>query len=410
MLATWLSRLESRYAGIPVTSLAAVKTVAERLQLLPVPYPVITVTGTNGKGSTVTACEHVLQAAGYRVGAFTSPHLLRFTERMRVGAVEVTETALLEAFAAVEAARGEIPLNYFQFITLAALWWFARERIDVAVLEVGIGGRLDAVNIVDADVAVITNIGLDHQGILGQTRAEIGLEKIGIARAGKPLILGADMPPEVWAAAADLKAIVYQQPRDYYAEAQGECWSWHYRRQAANGSVTAGQLDDLPVPKIALSNAANALMAIMALGMPVSPVAIEQGLRSTQIPARIQIVQRHCQVVVDVAHNVESMQHLVAWLAAHPSAGQTHVVFSALADKDVRGMMALMPPSVHWYLAALEGPRALSLSALIAALPVAARYQTSADIKTAFAAALHHAKPEDRVVICGSFRVAAGVL
>ncbi len=402
VLSNWLTRLELMSTKHLVPNLERVRSVALRMGLLPVSYRVIEVTGTNGKGSTTTACEHILKAHGYRVAAFTSPHLIRFNERIRIDTTEISDAELVQAFEAVEQHQQDTPLNFFDYALLCALWWFARNKIDIAVLEIGIGGRLDSVNIIDADVAVITNIGLDHQATLGDTHEQIGFEKAGIMRSRKPAVFGdAAMPASIMAYGQEIGATLHQIKNHYdYAVSENQ-WSW-----------VSGQhhYASLPIPVIALSNAALALMALTLLDIPLQQSSIAQGLQTLHIPARIQVIQKSCELILDASHNVESMAHLARYLQQHPVAGATQVVFSCLSDKNIPGMMAALPKA-HWHLAPLLSARAASLNELIAAATaVQLPYEVHHSIVSAYEQVMRDAKPHDRVIVCGSFYTVAEIM
>ena len=403
ILSEWLTYIEAQGVHAQKADLSALQTIAERLHLLPVHYQVITVKGTNGKGSTATACEQILKAHGYRVAAFTSPHLLRFNERIRIDGEELSDEILMDAFEIIERARKEIPLNYFQFIFLAALYCFSQARLDVAVLEVGIGGRLDAVNIIDADVALITNVGLDHQETLGETREAIGLEKAGIMRAHRPVVFGhPEVPGSVLQHAKTLKAPWSRVGKHYqYVRADATHWMWKSPNQYFEG---------LPTPKIALCNAGLAIMGLVSLKIPLRFDGLVRGLEAIHIPARIQTLQKHCEVIVDASHNVESMAHLARYLAKHPVTGKTRIVFSCLSDKDISGTMRAVS-AAEWFLTALPIKRAAPLDVLKhTAQSLALSYRVFETVQAAYQEALAISAPEDRVVVCGSFYTAAAVL
>ena len=321
--------------------------VREVWQRMGAPAPakrVITVGGTNGKGSTVALLEAMLAAAGLRVGAFTSPHLLDYNERVRIGGANADDAALIASFERIEAARGGIPLTYFEFGTLAALDLFARENIDVAVLEVGLGGRLDAVNIIDADVAVITTVDLDHMAWLGPDRDSIGREKAGIARAGRTAIVGGLMPPAgLLDALAERGASVERAGIDFQVERHADGWRWRH---------VDGTAMELPDPALAapvqFANAAAAVAALHALWRgeqtmtpSVSFAAICAGLHDVRAPARLQTLGGAPELIVDVGHNPQAARALADWLDMQP-AGRTHAVYGALTDKDVAGVIGAL--------------------------------------------------------------------
>ncbi|MBS0570049.1 MAG: bifunctional tetrahydrofolate synthase/dihydrofolate synthase [Proteobacteria bacterium] len=383
----------------------------------PAPAPiVISVGGTNGKGSTVAFLESILAAAGKRVGCYTSPHLLRYNERVRVAGMDATDAQLVDAFARIEAARGadsmeSVPLTYFEFGTLAALWMFAQSTLDVAVLEVGLGGRLDAVNIVDADAAIVVTVDLDHQDWLGNEVDAIGREKAGIFRAGRPAIIGMPAPPRgLLDEAARRGAKIRMAGRDFRVTPQFDAWRW----QCGDAGLT------LPAPELAapcqIDNAAAAIMALHALRERIGwdAAAIARGVRAARIPARLQ--QWHKagapDLVIDVGHNPQAARVLAQWLGAHPVHGRNLAVFGALSDKDVAGIVApLLPHFAQWHVCGLDRDSARGLSAVqlrerVPALNAIAH----ADVATALESATAQASRTDRVLAFGSFFVAAPAL
>jgi dihydrofolate synthase/folylpolyglutamate synthase len=386
----------------------------------PAPAPVvITIGGTNGKGSTVAFLEAMLAADGKRVGAFTSPHLLHYNERVRVAGNDVDDIALIDAFRKIEAARTDIALTYFEFGTLAALWIFAHSALDVALLEVGLGGRLDAVNIIDADAAIVTTIDLDHQDWLGNDRETIGREKAGIFRGRRPAIIGeADPPRSLMTQAREVGADLRVCGRDFHFERVDEDrWRWSADDVALR----------LPLPRLAapcqLANASAAIAALHALRARLGwgPHAIAQGVARAHVGARLQIFAATSgdpELIVDVAHNPQAARVLGEWLRSRPVRGRTLAVFGALGDKDVCGVVdALAGEFDAWFLAGLDrdSPRGLdasSLGALVGAATSVARTAPSlhADVADALAAACDDAQAGDRVLAFGSFFVAAAAL
>ncbi|WNL47858.1 bifunctional tetrahydrofolate synthase/dihydrofolate synthase [Dyella sp. BiH032] len=416
-LAEWLSYQERVNARGIELGLERVRAVWQRMGT---PWParwVVTVGGTNGKGSTVAMLEAMLRAAGCRVGCYTSPHLLRYNERIRIDGRDAEDLALVESFERIEAARGDIPLTYFEFGTLAALDLFARAGLDAAVLEVGLGGRLDAINIVDADVAVITTVDLDHMDWLGADRDLIGREKAGIARAGRPAIVGERAPPSgLLEALSACGARVERAGIDFEVERQAAGWRWRH----ADGTSF-----DLPDPALAApvqyANAAAAIAALHAAGSggPVRPEALAQaaaeGVRTARVAARLQSLGGDPELIVDVGHNPQAARALAEWLDAHPG-GRVHAVYGALSDKDVAGVIAALGERIgHWHLASLERdtPRGLPAASLRDSLrqtlPDPA-CDVHADVAAALAAARAAAKPGERILAFGSFFVAAAVL
>lgn len=411
-LADWLAYIERQHPKTIDLGLDRVRAVAARLGLPRPASHVITVAGTNGKGSTVAFIESIARAAGWKVGAYTSPHLLAYNERVRIDGADVGDAALVDAFEAVEAARDEIPLTYFEYGTLAALWLFARRGLDLAILEVGLGGRLDATNLVDADVAVITTVDLDHQDWLGEDREAIGMEKAGIARPWKPLVLGEDDPPaSVLRHAYAIGASAIRAGCDFFFEPlDAGHWRW---REVGHDVV-------LPRPVLAapaqLRNAATAIAALRALGTELPEQAIAEGVARAHVAGRLQRFERDgVEIVVDVGHNPQAARELAAWLAAAPASGRTAAVFAALGDKDVRGVVLALAERIHaWHLAGLEesGPRGLDVAAFaqrLAGTP-AGRGARHADVAAALAAALAQASAGERILVFGSFHTAAAAL
>jgi len=412
-LADWLDYQQRTHPDSIALGLDRVREVWRRMGA-PVPAPtVVTVGGTNGKGSSVAFLEAICAAAGKRVGAYTSPHLLRYNERARIDGADIDDAGWIDAFERIESARGEIELTYFEFGTLAALWRFAQARLDVAILEVGLGGRLDAVNLVDADASIVTTIDLDHQDWLGNDRDSIGREKAGIFRAGRPAIVGElDPPAGLLDAARAIGADLVRAGRDYAWQRVGERWRWQC------GTTTL----DLPLPALGapvqFANASAAIAVVHALRGRLGwhERAIAEGIARAQASARLQRVAREPDVFVDVAHNPQAARALAQWLAATPARGRTFAVFGALGDKDVAGVVAALDGRIdRWFPAALDAdsPRGLSAQALgerMAALPHERVAPVSANVRDALASAQAQARADDRVVAFGSFFVAAAVL
>lgn len=414
----WLAHLEALHplgiAGIEL-GLARVKAVQARLAQRQT-VPVITVAGTNGKGSTCALIAAILGAAGYRVGLYTSPHLLRFNERIRIGPGAASDRQLCAAFARVEAARvaADTRLSYFEFATLAAWECFTAAAVDVAVLEVGLGGRLDAVNCYDADCAVIATIDFDHCDYLGNTRAAIGFEKAGIMRAGRPVVcLDAAPPRSIAEQARALGAELHRAGHEFGFRRKAGAKRWQYWSAAVT-------LADLPLPALAgahqLANAAGALAALECLGaaLPVSRADIERGLRQVRLPGRLDWQPGPPPVLVDVAHNAQAARTLAAHLAASPCSGATWAVFGMLRDKDIEAVIAAMQGQVqHWLPCSLRGARGASAGEVAAALArrgIAVPPRGSATPAAALRQAQEQANEGDRIVAFGSFLTVAGVL
>ncbi len=408
-LAQWLEYIEQQHPRGIELGLERTRAVADRMRIGKPATHVITVGGTNGKGSTVAFVEAIARSAGWRVGAYTSPHLLRYNERVRIDGVEAEDAQLAAAFEAVEASRAGIELTYFEFGTLAALWLFRQAGLDLAVLEVGLGGRLDAVNIVDSDVAVITTVDIDHVEWLGSDRESIGFEKAGIARAWKPLVLGeADSPASVLRHAYAIGANAIRLGSDFFHESiDQERWRWR----------DIGTALELPNPKLAApvqqTNAATAIAALRALAADIPVAAFAEGVAFAAIQARLQRFQLHDrEVVVDVAHNPQAARALASWLQAGPVEGRTLAVFAALSDKDVVGITVALAPYVdQWFLADLDvgSERSQSAGELLEKLlgTAAASGSRHATVAQAIEAAHAISRTEDRILVFGSFHVAA---
>ena len=413
----WLAYIERLHPTSIDMGLDRVKAVAERMGLK-FDCPVITVAGTNGKGSTCAMLEAILMEAGYRTGVYTSPHLVHFEERCRVRGDIVSATDLVANFARVESARcqngAEISLTYFEFTTLAILQLLADAKLDVVILEVGLGGRLDAVNILDADCAVITSVDLDHMEFLGSDRESIGFEKAGIMRAGKPVVVSDPVPPQsVLDHAASLGADLWRFGEDFNFSGDKLQWSW-----AGRGRRYAG----LAYPALRganqLVNASGVLAALTALRdrLPVTAQSVRNGLSMVELPGRFQIIPGQPALVLDVAHNPHSVAALTENLDAMGFYPCTHAVFGAMADKDVAPMLARVGPLVDkWYFTDLPTPRAATGEALQAkwqagntrADATANAYKTP---ESALAAAVKAANPADRIVVFGSFYTVGGIL
>ncbi len=474
-LEEWLDYIEQQHPKSIELGLDRVREVATRLRLGKPAKQVITVGGTNGKGSTVAFIEAIARVAGLKVGTYTSPHLLRYNERVRIDGREVSDAELVAAFEVVEAARfgvspigsgvgvqqsstsddatidpgqswerlpaarsvsasgherkqelaagsgshavlgaqaGAVPLTYFEFGTLAALWLFQQSDLDLAVLEVGLGGRLDAVNLVDADVAVITTVDIDHVDWLGNDRESIGFEKAGIARAWKPLVLGEiDSPSSVLRHAYAIGANAIRLGSDFFHEpVDAAHWRW---RDAGFGI-------ELPIPALAApvqrANAATAIAALRALDIDLPDSALVSGVESATLPGRLQRFSAvGTPVIVDVGHNPQAARELAAWLRGEPASGRTLAVFAALADKDVEGIVSALEDAVsQWFLAGLESVagRGQSVDEFAARLAntAAAAGSRHASVSVALHAAQAQAEAGDRILVFGSFHTVAEAL
>ena len=424
ILAQWLARIEALHPSAIDMGLERVARVRDRLGIR-FSCPIVVVAGTNGKGSTCAMLEAITRAAGYRTGLYTSPHLLRFNERVCIDGVEASDVALVDAFERVEAARvqgDETSLTYFEFTTLAALLIFAAGGLDFVVLEVGLGGRLDAVNIVDADCAILTSVDLDHQDYLGDTRERIAWEKAHVFRQGRPAICADPDPPasvrEV-AGAVGARLLVVGQDFGYAGQhdAQVQQWKFWYHPRRAGDPVTR---NGLSYPALRgtnqLLNASAALAALETLRerLPVPMQAIRRGLIEVDWPGRFQLLPGRPVVVLDVAHNPHAAAVLAQNLSNIGFAAYTHAVFGMLRDKDVAGVVRLFKGRIDfWHLVDLAGPRALPagrLAEIVVNENAGGEIFEYSDPAAAFAAARARAGENDRIVVFGSFLTVAGVM
>jgi dihydrofolate synthase/folylpolyglutamate synthase len=409
-LEQWLAYLEQLHPQAIALGLDRVEQVRRKLELRPA-YPIITVGGTNGKGSCCAMLEAMLAHAGYRVGCYTSPHLLHYNERVRIGGRPVDDATLCAAFARIEQARGDVSLTYFEFGTLAAMLAFEAAGIDVAVLEVGLGGRLDAVNIFDADCAIVVSVDLDHQAYLGNTREAIGLEKAGIYRRGRPAVCAdADPPQSLMAHAKAIGADLLLIDRDFGVVAEPRQWRYWGPHSKRNG---------LPWPALRgscqLANAAACITALDALRerLPLSASDVRDGLLSATIPGRFQVLPGRPLAVLDVAHNPHAARVLAANLAELPkSAGEVIAVCAMLKDKDIAGVMAALKGTfTRWHLASAEGPRAAGAQELRASLgEVGAPTLLFPGVAEAWREACKNARDDDKIIVFGSFLTVAAVI
>jgi len=377
------------------------------------PFRVITVAGTNGKGSSVAFLDAILRAAGYRVGCFTSPHLVRYNERICLDGKAVDDHRICRAFDRIDQARGTTSITFFEFSALAALTIFCDAKPDVVVLEVGLGGRLDAVNIIDCDLALITTIGLDHTDWLGNTLDEIGREKAGIMRRGKPVVYASPSAPKsLLAHAQRLQAPIHIAGVDFSFSKTGASWDWWSPQK---------RLEKLPLPRMKgnyqLQNAAAAIMALtlMRSWLPLSRTAIELGLQTTEVRGRFQLVPGTPTIVLDVAHNVEAVEVLAGNLKQIPRSGQIRAVFGMMADKDVKSVVAITETLVDkWYLADLDVSRAMPTALLLDYLAAAGvdteDIEQYTDAATAFDGAAADAHHDDLILVFGSFLLVGDIL
>jgi dihydrofolate synthase/folylpolyglutamate synthase len=407
----WLSWQEQLYPQVIDLGLHRVQALLKALDLDRPNFPILTIGGTNGKGSSVSFAEAMLQAAGHKVGAYVSPHLLRYNERVRVGGVDVSDAEFCESFARIDAARGDLRVTYFEFGTLAAIDILTRSRVSAAVLEVGLGGRLDAVNALDADVALISSIGLDHQDWLGPDRESIGREKVGIFRTGRPAICGDRQPPvSLVGHATEIGARLQLLGRDFERHMQGDTWTWK------GGGVEIGGLPAPALPgHIQYDNAAGVIAALQSdPRLKVPEATIRRGLREARIPARFQRVSGPVETVFDVSHNPDAARVLADNLLAYPAEGRTFAVMGMFKDKAVEEVAgALQGRFHHWYLGGLEGARGQDGAALALRVRKAlsdASLTEFPSVDAAYTAAASAARPGDRIVVFGSFQTVAAIL
>jgi len=397
-LAQWLARLERLHPTEIELGLARISAVARRLDILPLPAPAIVVAGTNGKGSTVALIDALARAAGLRTVRYTSPHLQTFNERIRCNGVAAPDAELVSAFEAVDAARQDVSLTYFEFTTLAALWWFRRQAPDLYLLEVGLGGRLDAVNIVDAQVAVVTSLGFDHTDWLGDTLEQIGTEKAGIRRPGRPLVCAADNLPQCVVDLCREEGVPLIRAGAGFGAGERLYWQ-----------DAAGERRSVPMPKTVVLGADNLACAVQALALleHLPPDRIEAVARETRVPGRCQsVVHQGVEWVFDVGHNAEALARFAGRLPE--CAGQRYAVVAMLADKPARrALNAFESLPLRWYLAGLAGARGQRAEQLRAALDAAQDVHCCDTVEDAVAQVCRVAQDGDQVLVFGSFHTVA---
>lgn len=408
-LADWLSWQETLHPQEIELGLERIQRVYHRLQSSPFSVPVITVAGTNGKGSSIAMLTSIYQQQGYRTGSYTSPHLLRYNERICINGQPVSDETLCDAFERVEQARQTESLTYFEFGTLAALDIFHRLELDVILLETGLGGRLDAVNIVDTDAALITTIDLDHQQWLGNDREAIGREKAGIFRSGRPAICADTSPLESLKAEAErVGASWLVVGSDFHSQVEKDHWCWH--------SATL-ELTDLPLPALPgahqLRNAAGVLMVINQLSdrLPVIADAIRQGLQSVTLVGRLQRISGDVDIILDVSHNLQGITALTAWIEKQTCSGQSIAIFGMMADKDLTAVIEQLSGTIDlWITVDLQIPRAATAASLcdaVNAVSVDTPCHACENMDVARRLAENASRSGDRVIICGSFHTVA---
>ncbi|MCE2571626.1 bifunctional tetrahydrofolate synthase/dihydrofolate synthase [Motilimonas eburnea] len=401
-LSAWLSHLEQLHPSDIELGLTRVKRVAEQLGLTEFDNAkVVLVGGTNGKGTTCAMLESILMQAGYRVGVYSSPHLIRYTERVRVDGQELLEQQHCDAFAIIEQGRGDIALTYFEFGTLAALQLLKQAQCDVILLEVGLGGRLDATNIVEPDVSVVTTIDIDHVEWLGNNREDVSYEKAGIFRTNKPAICGDyDTPQRLIAHADHIGAKLLLANQAFTMSLQAKSWDWQMGDK---------QLTGLPLISLPLQNAATALATIAQLDLNVSEAHIKQGVLEAKLAGRMQVIQTSPTVILDVAHNPHSAGYLVEQLKAKTN-GPILAVVGMLKDKDIKATLAKFDGVVsQWYLADLSGPRAASAQ-LLAQYTPAETTQVFKNVELAYQQAIADSEAQAVVIVFGSFYTVAEII
>lgn len=400
-MAMWLDYLENIHTSSIDLGLDRVEVVADRAELRKPAATVITVAGTNGKGSTCALMEAILLDAGYKVGVYSSPHLIRYNERVRINGAPLSDTHHTAAFDFIEQQRGDTSLSFFEFGTLAALYLFKQAQVDVVLLEVGLGGRLDATNVVHHDVAIVTSLAIDHVDWLGDDINVIGYEKAGIFRAGKPAICGQpDAPATVAAHADDIGAKLYQVGYQYQYQEHDSSWDWR---------SGAFDLTNLPKPCLPLANAATALMALGASNLELSDLNIENGLKNAKLAGRMQKVSSAPVIILDVAHNPHSAQYLAQQVNALYPGKTIHCVLGMLGDKDIKATIDELNGTVsHWYLGSLDGPRAASAEQLLPYVKGSAVCYSSPTL--AYKEALVTASKADVILVAGSFYTVAEIL
>jgi len=396
----WLNWIATIHKTPIELGLPRIKKVAERLNCLQFSCPIVIVGGTNGKGSTVAGLASIYQSAGYRVGTFTSPFLFKPNEQVKIDGIECDDAYFCQAFERVESIRGDVSLTPFEFQTLAALEIFKNHHLDLIILEVGLGGRFDAVNIIDADISIITNIDLDHTEWLGETREAIAIEKAGIMRSYKPVVCGDFNPPSTLIDAAfQLDSPIYIQGREFQYQKRNGVWDF---------KCDSVQLIDLPMPSLALPNMASVLMSIFLLQsrLFVSEDSIRLGLSLVKLAGRVQIIPGSITTIWDVSHNPASVLHLSSKLKELPLQKKTLAVFSMLNDKDiVSSLLAIRDDIDIWYVAPLSCPRAASKDVLQAAFSRARIYSVHyfSSLKEAYQEAEKASQAGDTIVVFGSF-------
>ena len=410
-LTDWLGYIESIHPSTIDLTLERIKIVIERLNL-DISFPILTVGGTNGKGSTCSILESIYREAGYKVACYTSPHFLNFNERIKIQTLAVSDEVICEAFSRIESAREGVTLTYFEYGTIAAMIIFSEAHVDVAILEVGLGGRLDAVNVFDADCAIVTTVDLDHMDYLGHTREAIGFEKAGIYRTEKTSICGDFDPPQslikhAELIHADLKII----GKDFGYEAHHDSFDF---------LIDSTFVMNLPLPKLQgdfqLANATNALMAVKAMEdkLPLTEISIQKGITLTLLPGRFQEVKKMPSLILDVAHNPQAARSLSHNLKTHVVPGKTIAVFSILKDKDIFGVINELNLDIDdWFIAEIQNERAASIETIsntIQKINPSAHIEAFKNIQEAYQFASKEVTRNDRIIVFGSFFTVADIM
>ena len=411
-LAQWLSWQETLHLSEIDLGLERIRAVAKKLDVLSPAFPIITVAGTNGKGSTVALFESILSAQGYKTGSYTSPHLIDYNERIKLNTINAKDDLIVEAFEEIGRARANISLTYFEFGTLAAMLIFIKQKVDVVILEVGLGGRLDASNLWDTSLAIITNIGIDHVDWLGDNREVIAVEKLGIMRSGTPAICGdLDPPKNIAKEAHRMGAKLYQINHDFsYQKNADDTWTW--KGFSKNNT--------LPLPILAgafqLNNAATVIAGLEAVNdiLPTTKACIKQGLKEVSLAGRLQTIQLHPEWLVDVAHNPHAAKQLAKHLQAQPIKGKNIALFSMLKDKDIQQVVAIMDQYIDvWHIVALDGSRSTPLNTLKKIIHKQSPNNSVVE-QQIFSDAIKSIKSgsnlQDRVVAFGSFLVVSELI
>jgi dihydrofolate synthase/folylpolyglutamate synthase len=410
-LRDWLAWQESLHPLMIDLGLERVTKVFHDLNPSYIKPPTITVAGTNGKGSCIATLEAIYKAQGYCVGAYTSPHILNYNERIKINGKPVSDNLICEAFAKIDTARGDTSLSYFEFGTLAALEIFAQAKVDVQLLEVGLGGRLDAVNIIDPDVAIISSIGIDHVDWLGETREAIGWEKTGIFRTAIPAVVGDANPPASLAHSAEEKNTpMYCIGRDFDYQKQQTGWDW----------LSDNRCIHLPHPVLKgehqYRNAAAVIFAIISLAqrLPVSETAMQQGLTNVQLSGRFQLIEGEIPVLLDVGHNPEAVKTLVDYLGSTFPEKRIHAIFAMMKDKDIASVLEIMNPVVYdWFVAPLNNPRAATeamMQKIFSQSSVARVSFGFSDFAKAYQMAKSQSQQGDLLLVFGSFLLVSDCL